>query len=269
MPLSRGLRSLIVLPTHKERRSALLPISHDVTGSGPAVLLIHAGVADRRMWDPQLPNLAGGHVVIRVDLRGFGESPLPPEPYDHVTDILTVLGNLGVDRAAVVGASFGGLVAQELARQHPERVERLLLLCPASALLQPDDELKAFWSSEAHLIESGHLAAATALNVNTWCGPDASPDVRRLVSAMQRRAFELQTERDDLEIDEEPGDPSTIQAPTLVVSGDHDLAAFRSSAAALAQAMPHGQLHVLPWAGHLPNLERPDETEQLIADFLA
>ena len=246
----------------------MLLISHDVTGSGPAVLLIHAGVADRRMWEPQLSDLARRHRVVRVDLRGFGASPLPPGPYDHVTDVVTVLEDIGVVRAAVVGASFGRLVAQELARRNPERVELLLLLCPASVLLQPDDELKTFWSREEGLLESGDLAAATALNVDTWCGPEASPAVRNLVAAMQRRAFELQTERDDLQIDEEPGDPSTIQAPALVVSGDHDLAAFRSSAAVLARALPCGRLRTLPWAGHLPSLERPGEAGQLMTDFL-
>jgi 3-oxoadipate enol-lactonase len=254
---------------HEERGHRLLQISHDVMGAGPSVLLIHAGVADRRMWEPQLWDLAQGHRVVRVDLRGFGDSPLPPDPYDHVTDVVTVLEDLGVDRAAVVGASFGGLVAQELARRHPERVERLLLLCPASALLQPDDELRAFWSREGELLESGDLGAATALNVDTWCGPESTPDVRDLVAVMQRRAFELQTERDDLEIDEEPGDPATIQAPALVVSGDHDLAAFRSSCAALARALPRGQLHALPWAGHLPSLERPEEAGRLMTAFLA
>ena len=246
----------------------MLPISHDVTGSGPSALLIHAGVADRRMWDPQLPAIARGHRVVRVDLRGFGDSPLPPDPYDHVTDIITLLEDIGVDRTAVVGASFGGLVAQELARRHPERIERLLLLCPASVLLRPDDELKAFWSREEVLLESGDLAAATTLNVDTWCGPEASSAVRTLVAVMQRRVFELQAERDDLDIDEELGDPSTIQAPALVVSGDHDLAAFRSSAAALARTMPRGQLRRLSWAGHLPSLERPHETGQLMTNFL-
>ena len=246
----------------------MLLLSHDASGSGSAVLLLHAGIADRRMWDPQLPDLSARHRVVRVDLRGFGSSPLPPEPYDHVTDVVAILDEVGVERAAVVGASFGGLVAQELARRFPHRVERLLLVCPASALLEPDDELRAFWSHEEELLERGDLAAATALNVDTWCGPEASPTARELVSAMQRRAFELQMEREDLAIEEEPGDPSTIDAPVLVVSGDHDLAAFRRSADALARALPRGDLRTLPWAGHLPTLERPDEAGQLMSEFL-
>jgi 3-oxoadipate enol-lactonase len=243
-------------------------LSHDARGTGAAVLLIHAGVADRRMWDPLLPDLSQRHRVVRVDLRGFGDSPLPPHPYDHVTDVVAVLDEVGVDCPAVVGASFGGLIAQELARRFPDRVQRLLLVCPASALLEPDEELEAFWSREAQFLERGDLAAATTLNVDTWCGPEATPAVRELVSAMQRRAFELQAEREDLAVDEGLGDPSTIQAPVLVVSGDHDLAAFRRSADALAQALPRARLRTLPWAGHLPSLERPDEAGQLIIDFL-
>lgn len=243
-------------------------IGHDVSGTGPAVLLIHAGVADRRMWEPQLSALAQEHRVVRVDLRGFGDSPLPPVPYDHVVDVVDVLDEIGADRAAVVGASFGGLVAQELARRHPERVTRLLLLCPASALLRPDDELRGFWSRESDLLARGDLAGASALNVDTWCGPEAGPEARQLVSVMQLRAFQLQTERDDLGIDDDPGDPSMILAPTLVVSGQHDLGAFRSSAATLARALPHGQLHPLGWAGHLPSLERPQESGQLMLGFL-
>jgi len=84
---------------------------------------------------------------------------------------------------------------------------------------------------------------------------------------MQRRVFELQTERDDLGVDEELGDPSTIQAPALVVSGDHDLTAS-AAPQPLARTMPRGQLHRLSWAGHLPSLERPHETGQLMTNFL-
>jgi 3-oxoadipate enol-lactonase len=247
----------------------LVLISHDVQGSGSAVLLLHAGVADRRMWEPQLEDLAQRHRVVRVDLRGFGDTPLPSEPYDHVTDLVAVLDEVGVDRASVVGASFGGLVAQELALRRPERVEQLLLACPASALLEPDDELQAFWSREKELLDQGDLDAATALNVDTWCGPEASPAARDLVSVMQRRAFELQTDRDDLEVEGQLGDPSMIQAPVLVVSGHHDLAAFRRSADALAGVLPRGDLRTLSWAGHLPTLERPDEAGRLVIDFLA
>lgn len=242
-------------------------ISHDTAGHGPAVLLLHAGVADRRMWDAQRTVLAEDHRVIRVDLRGYGDSPLPPHTYDHVDDVAAVLDALGVPSAVVVGASFGGRIAQDLALRHPDRVERLVLLCPASTLLEADDEFSAFEEHEEALLDAGDLDGATALNVATWCGPDADHAARALLAAMQRQAFELQTAAEDLEHDE-PGDPAGIGVPTLVIAGGHDLAAFRSSAAALARTIPGAEYRELPWAGHLPALERPDETAALLRGAL-
>ncbi|PSK98368.1 pimeloyl-ACP methyl ester carboxylesterase [Murinocardiopsis flavida] len=242
-------------------------ISHDTAGDGPAVLLLHAGVADRGMWDAQRPLLAKTHRVIRVDLRGYGDSPLPPHPYDHVEDAVAVLDALGVPSAAVVGASFGGRIAQDLALRHPHRVERLVLLNPASTLLEADDELGAFEEREEALLDAGDLDGATALNVATWCGPDADGAARAHLAAMQRRAFDMQTAAEDLEVDE-PGDPAGIRAPTLVVAGGHDLRAFHACALALQRAIPGAEYRNLPWAGHLPALERPDELGALLSEAL-
>ena len=104
-------------------------LAHEVSGSGPPVLLLHAGVADRRMWDPLLPELSHRFMIIRPDLRGFGDSPLPPEPYADADDLATLLDHLQVGDAAVVGSSFGGRVALELTALHPDRVRELVLLC--------------------------------------------------------------------------------------------------------------------------------------------
>ena len=98
---------------------------HEQHGDGPAVLLVHAGVADSRMWAGIVPRLAEAHRVIACDLRGFGRSPLEPGPYSHGSDLLELLDGLGVDRAAVVAASMGGQVALELALRAPERVTAL------------------------------------------------------------------------------------------------------------------------------------------------
>ena len=112
-------------------------LAHDDQGSGPAVLLIHAGVTDRRMWDPVAGALAHTFRVVRPDLRGFGETPLPPGPYCDADDLDTLLGHLGVTHAAVVGSSYGGRVALELATTHPGRVSSLVLLNPAYRGVEP------------------------------------------------------------------------------------------------------------------------------------
>lgn len=244
-------------------------MSYDTVGAGPAVLLLHAGVADRRMWVGQRDALAPRHQVVRVDLRGFGDSPLPQQPYDHVADLVAVLDALRLDRAAVVGASFGGLVAQDLAIRHPDRIARLVLLCPASVLLKEDAELRAFASREQAFLEAGDLDGAADLNVEQWCGPEADDAARALVFQMQRRAFDLQTSAQDLDRDPDPENPAAIIAPTLVVSGGQDAEAFRTSARELARVIPAAEHRELAWAGHLPSLERPQEVSALLLDALA
>src|SRR6185436_20976380 len=83
-------------------------LAHDDAGSGPAVLLVHAGVTDRRMWDPVLPALSHAFRVIRADLRGYGQTPLPGGEYADADDLDALLDALGVVDAAVVGSSMGG-----------------------------------------------------------------------------------------------------------------------------------------------------------------
>src|SRR5215207_6322075 len=98
-------------------------LTHDVAGSGPAVVLLHSSVCDRRMWDPQWRTLLdAGYQVVRCDFRGHGQSPAPTEPFNAADDVRELLDELGIERAAVVGASFGGRVAQEIAARWPARV---------------------------------------------------------------------------------------------------------------------------------------------------
>ncbi|MET9432803.1 alpha/beta hydrolase [Streptomyces sp. NPDC006551] len=251
-----------------------MTLSHDLAGEGPsAVVLLHSGVCDRRMWDAQFRALAdAGHRVVRCDFRGFGESPID-RPHTHIEDLRALLDTLGIDRAALVGSSFGGRLALEFAARHGDRVSALALLCPGVPGQEASAELRAWGKREDELIESGDLDGAVALNVDTWLGPEAGPEARERVRVMQRRAFELQ-----LAAPEEfhPADPevrepelAAIDVPCLVVSGAHDVADFRAVARRLATVLPAARHVELEWAGHLPALERPDETSALLTAFLA
>ncbi|MEU4388420.1 alpha/beta fold hydrolase [Promicromonospora sp. NPDC023805] len=245
-------------------------LSHDVTGAGPAVLLLHAGVADSRMWDPQRPSLALHHRVIRCDLRGYGTTPLTSEPFDNAGDVRTLLSSLGERPVAIVGASAGGNVALQLASEWPDLVSHLVLLNSAFAL-PATRSLQRFGRREDALLEAGDVDGATELNVATWLGPDADDDARELLRTMQRHAFEVQLGAGDA-IHQEAGpeiDLESITAHTLVVSGGQDLDHFRAVANHLAGHIPGAKHTQLGWAGHLPNLERPDEMTALVTDFLA
>jgi pimeloyl-ACP methyl ester carboxylesterase len=247
-----------------------MTLSYDEAGTGPAVVLIHSTVCDRRMWDPQIPALtAAGYRAIRCDLRGYGESPMPDGPHNNAQDVIDLLDGLGVDRAALVGSSGGGRVALEVAARWPDRVERLALLCTAVNGMEPGPDLSAFGDQEDALLEAGDVDGATDLNVRSWVGPEADDAVRDKVRMMQKNAFEVQlAATEEYEPIRVETDLAAITAPSLLVSGGHDFADFRAIAESLAGQLPQGRHVDLAWAGHLPNMERPDEINALLIAFL-
>jgi pimeloyl-ACP methyl ester carboxylesterase len=221
------------------------------------------------MWDPQWPVLVdAGYRVVRCDFRGFGTTPVPPGPHNDADDVLAVLDELGIGTVAVAGASYGGQVALEIAARWPQRVTSLALVCAAMPGHEPTGALRGFWQREGELIEAGDLAGAVELNVGTWLGPEADPATWERVTQMQRHAFEVQlAAAEQYEPAEVPVDLSAITARSLVVSGAKDLLDFRQIAARLAALLP-GARHVeLPWAAHLPTLERPQELSGMLTAF--
>ena len=245
-----------------------MPLPHDDAGTGSPLLLLHAGVADRRMWSALLPTLSASYRVLAPDLPGYGEAAMAPGPFSNVAEVVGFLDDLDVPSAAVVGASFGGRVALEVATTHPDRVERLVLLCPGLRGLEPTAAAEAFDAEEWRLIESGDVSAAVALNVDTWLGPDADDAARDLLTRMQRQAFEVQ-----LAADEWPDPPTMIhdevdlagiRVPTTVVLGAKDVDWLQAAARRVAAEVPGAHLVELEWAGHLPALERPAETAELV-----
>lgn len=241
-------------------------------GDGPTVVFVHAGVADLRMWDqPTAALLASGRRVVRCDLRGYGSTPLEPgASYSDAEDVLALVQDLGVTSFALVGASYGGYVAQQVASADPERVERLVLVCAAGDLCEPDVGLRAFWGEEGRLLDAGDIDGATELNTATWLGPAADDDARTLVRTMQRTAFEHQLAAgDDVHDRELPVTPEVLVMPVTMIVGAHDFDFFRDTARALVDRLPRAELVELEWAGHLPTLERPDEGGRVLLGTLS
>ena len=242
-----------------------MTISHAVVGDGPAVLLVHAGVADARMWARQVDELQADHRVITVDLRGYGETPVEAgAKYSDAGDLLAVLDELGVETVDAVGASYGGYVVQQAASRQPERFSRLVLICAPTDNVQPTDDLRAVWGEENQLVEAGDVDAATDLMVRSWIGPDADDEARELLRVMQKRAYELQLAAGEVDNEEYEVEPEKISAPVRLITGAHDFQFFADCAAYLAERLPNVERVDLPWAGHLPTLERPSEALGLI-----
>ncbi|MGH3028299.1 MAG: alpha/beta fold hydrolase, partial [Gaiellaceae bacterium] len=244
-------------------------IGYDTAGNGPAVVLVHAGVGDRRLWDAQMEAFAEGHRVVRLDLRGFGESAIPGGPFSYVDDVRALLDHLGLERTTLVGNSLGGRVALDFVLTHPQRTTALVLVGSAVTGQEGSAFFDEFDEEEEALLDDGKLDEAVELNLRTWLdGPEreaaaVTPEVRARVAEMQRSSFE--TLVDAYEGSPEPGpvawaDPvaatrlADVSVPTLVVVGTLDQPDFRAISARLAAEISGAERAELETA-HLPALE--------------
>ncbi|MDQ5819931.1 MAG: alpha/beta hydrolase [Actinomycetota bacterium] len=254
-------------------------IAYEVRGSGPAVTLIHEGIADRRMWREAVPVLEPHFTVVTYDQRGFGDSSLPSGTATYVDDLRALLDHLGLERTTLVGASLGGRVALELTLFQPERVDRLVLVAAGLPDWDWSDEVKRFGEQEDQAYGAGDLDRAVELNLALWVdgpgrGPDAvDPAMRAFVGEMQRRAFEIPLP------DPEPTSPPPLEPParrrlghiampTLVMIGDADVEDMQQIADVLAEGIPGAQKVTLADTAHMIPLERPAEFNRILLDFL-
>ena len=264
MPLSDGERT--AGSTH-----VINGLHVEVAGDGPAVVLVHAGIADSRMWEPQWATWTAEYRVIRLDLREFGRLAAATGAFCHAADVIAVLDALKVDRAVVVGASFGGLVSLDLAASRTDRVVGLVLAdipLPGHAW---SAEFETFGDAENAAIEAGDLDLATEINVDFWLG-DAPESIRSAIREQQRRAFELQVgveAESSLFTEDLPDRLASLDVPTLVIDGANDVADFRQIAAQLGRTIPRSERATIARSGHLPSLEQPEAFDAVVRPFLA
>jgi pimeloyl-ACP methyl ester carboxylesterase len=246
------------------------------------VLLLHAGVGDRTLWDDQLAPFSERHLVVRPDLPGFGESPLPDEPFSYVECIPALLDHLEIDKAAIVGNSFGGKIAIDTTLTHPERVRALVLVAAALTGWEASPELVAVHEEEEALLNAGKIEEAVALNVGVWLdgqrhGRASVPaGARERLADLLRGSFEayLAASESSPPVPIGWSEPPAITrldeiaVPTLVVSCTHDLYDFRAIGELLAEGIPNAEHAVLETA-HLPAFEQPEEFNRLALAFLA
>jgi 3-oxoadipate enol-lactonase len=222
------------------------------------IVLVHSGVCDARMWDGfDVPGL-------RHELRGFGQTPLPPSgSFSHADDLIEALGG---EPAAMVGASYGGWVCLQVAAARPELVTDLVLLGAPVPDHDWSEEMEDFARDEEGLLEQGDLRGAAILNADFWL---ESAEPRDLVIEMQERAFQLEAESEAEGQEPESIDLTAITARTLVGVGELDKRDFHDIAERLAREIPQTESVVIPGAGHLPSLDRPEATASVICRFLS
>jgi pimeloyl-ACP methyl ester carboxylesterase len=256
---------------------------YEVAGTGHPVALIHAGVADNRMWDEQFTALADRYRVIRYDTRGYGKTRTEGVEFSNRQDLYDLLDHLDVDKVYVMGLSRGGQIAIDFTLEHPERVAALI---PAAAGLsgydhQPEDSEKAQQETAAftrmeQLWEAGAHDELQELELQMWVdGPGqpagrAAPSVRERVREMNAGAYN----RGEPEPKPQPLEPPAagrlheIRVPTLVIVGDLDTTGTLAMADRMAQAIPRARKVVLPGAAHMVNMEQPERFNEIVLEFL-
>jgi 3-oxoadipate enol-lactonase len=247
-------------------------IAWEERGEGDAVLLIQGLGYGRWGWDPVLPGLAERYRVLTFDNRGIGESDKPEGPYTArmlAGDALQVLDEAGVSRAHVVGASLGGMVAQEVAVAAPERVVKLVLACTTpgggAAVAMPQVTVDLFR-------EAASLAPEVALRrfVENALGsepPDGLVEqlfALRLANPPDPAGWQAQAAAGTTF----PGVEGAIAAPTLVLQGTDDNVVDPGNAGRLAGRIDGARVELFDGAGHLFFWEQPDAFVRIVSEFL-
>lgn len=248
-------------------------IAWETQGAGAPLLLVQGLGYTRQGWGPARDRLAARYRVVSYDNRGIGESEIPPGPYtvaQMAGDALQVLDEAGIERAHVVSASLGGMVAQHVAAHHPERVDRLVLACTHPGVedgypmpqvtvdlfaqaptMEPTVALRRFVDNSLGVAPPVGLAdevyayrLANPPDMNGWLSQAAAGTTFGGV------------------------DLARIEAPTLVVTGTHDNVIDCRNSELLAERIPDARLERLEGAGHLFFWERSDDFVRLVEDFL-
>jgi pimeloyl-ACP methyl ester carboxylesterase len=245
---------------------------YESMGKGPAVVLIHGGLVDSRLWDAQMKPLSKRFRVVRYDIRGYGRSNAPTGEYYPLEDLRALLDYLKIDKATLVGLSLGGIVAADFALEHPERVERLVLVSSGlrGAKLPPDEAAA----------NARRVAASEGMGryFEEFLKSDMLAGVRRRPAAREAmRRMMVENYKADAYIraglPQSPEPPTAqrlgqIKAPALVVVGSLDAKNAQDVADMLAAGIHGARKVVIPGASHHPPVETPEEFNRVLLDYL-
>lgn len=260
------------------RRADLLPVPggglyYEVAGSGPAVVLVHGGFGDHRMWNAQFNELARNFRVVRYDHRGFGRSTPPDTTYSPVSDLVALLDHLNVDRAHLIGNSVGGGLVIDFALLQPQRTNKVVVVASGANGYpwKPEDYAGTAAVFAAAEREGAERAAAMWINDPMIALSSKNPRTRDLVQQMVR------DNRNIFRLKAWPGEPMTprayqrlheLRAPVLFVIGEQDTPIVQRVADSTAARIPGAQVWRVGNADHLPQLMQPEAFNRHVVAFL-
>ena len=259
---------------------------YEASGEGTPVLFIHGNFGDRRHWDDQFPVFAERHCAIRYDVRGFGKSDMPIEgrPYSHHEDAAALMRNLGIEKAHVIGLSMGAGIAADFVLEHPEMSRSLVSVGPWITGYNSRTVEKVFDGVKA--VASAFQSKGTAAALEEFLtgmlgqslGMNSSVEARLREFGADYSFWHLchddPGERKGSSETTQIGMPAAeriagMRVPALIVTADHDIPACIEIAELMEHKISGARKIVMPDTGHIINMERPEEFNRIVLNFLA
>ena len=251
-------------------------LHYQVTGDGASLVLVHSGITDSRSWAPQLPAFTKKYRVLSYDMRGFGQSDVAHGKYSSSEDLAGIMGAVGIAPAALLGVSVGGSAVLDTALQHPEMVRALILVGAGMSGRKHSAEYDQMIDEIDQLVVDKGLDAAIDREMEVWLygrgrtAADVDPQLRAAVREMDfYNSGRYPPDAEPQRIQPPAvGRLREIRVPTLVIVGDRDVGDVRQAAEELGRGIRGARLVVMPGVAHVPNMERPEEFNRLVLDFL-
>jgi len=252
---------------------------YETSGKGPALVLIHAGFLDSRMWNTQVQLFSENYRVIRYDVRGFGKSDVARTKFSDYKDLHGLLDHLRVKTASLVGVSNGGRIASDFAVEYPSMVNNLVLVSPGmSGYKSSGPEEEKMWEEfdaqmkpQEDAVREGRAADTVAMDVTTW-GSAQTPAKRERITQIAMDNFHVQVENPwKLQVPPEPRTwhrLSQIRAPTLLIIGDRDVAPQIVMVDNIHSHIRSSKKVLIKGADHIVNMSKPDEFNRTVLEFL-
>ncbi len=254
---------------------------YEIAGEGPTVILGHAGFLDSRMWDDQWNTFAQGYRVIRYDMQGYGQSSPASGPVSRRRELLTLLEQLGVERAHFVGSSLSGAVFIDFALEHPEMVDSLVTVNAAPNGFEMQGEPPRYLMEMFETWQGDDLDRVSELQLRIWIdGIHREPN--EVNSKLRQRAAEMNRipvqNRTMMVADYQPLEPldppavsrlGEISCPALIIDSTLDHPENQRAAAVMVDGLQNAQHATIQNAAHIPNMEQPREFNRIVLNFLS
>jgi 3-oxoadipate enol-lactonase len=226
------------------------------------IILLHSLGTDRSMWDRQVTALAGTHRVVLIDIRGHGRTDSPPGPYsleDLAGDVIAVADHIRLERFDLCGISISGQIGLWLGINRPDRLRTLTVANTASRI-----GTREGWNDRIAAVRNGGMESIAKNVVARWFSedfPERFPDVHDRVSTVMTATSPIGyigccSALAEADLTDHVG---AITTPTLVIGSELDVSTPPADAENLHRAIPGSDMVVIPGAGHLSNMDRPDE----------